>query len=144
MIPVPAHAQALEAFTLNVNVLQGVVGAGIAEANNVVGLGIKAGVFNGLQFDWQPVGIPAWYIWCIITLEGLGLHDDVLQNFVHGMAEMDFAIGVWRAVMKHEFLMAGILLLNLAVNINIFPEIQNAWFILWQIATHRKICFWQI
>lgn len=144
MLPIAAHTQALEAVALNVDVFHGVIGAGIAEADDVVGLGIEADVFNGLELNWQPVGIPAWHVWGVIALEGLGFDDEILEHLVHGVAEMNFAVGVWRAIVEHEFFVAFIFLLHLFINVHIFPMGENPRFVLWQIATHWKIGFWQI
>ena len=90
------------------------------------------------------MGVPAWNVWRVIALDGFGFNDDVLEDFVHGVAKVDLAVGVWRAVVEHEFFVAGVLFLDLVVDIDAVPEFQDAWFIFWQIATHWKIGFRQV
>ena len=144
MFPIAANAEAFETFALNVHIFHGVIGTGIAETDDVFALGIKAGVFDGFELDRQPMGVPAWNVWRVIALDGFGFNDDVLEDFVHGVAKMDLTVGIWRAVVEHEFFVTGVLFLDLVVDIDAVPEFQDAWFIFWQIATHWKIGFRQV
>ncbi len=54
-----------------------------------------------LVLDWQTVAIPAGHIGRGLTLHIAGLDNDILEDFVHGRAHMDIAVGVWGAVMQH-------------------------------------------
>lgn len=46
--------------------------------------------------------IPPWYILDTATLLNLSADDDVLQNLVQGVAGVEFAVCVWRSIMKDK------------------------------------------
>ena len=55
-----------------------------------------------IQLYRQAMAVPARHIRGIKTTQCLALDDDVLQYLVNGMADMDIAIGIGRAIMQHK------------------------------------------
>ena len=77
MIPVAQNAKAFKIVALNVNPLQSVVFAFVAQYQRVKLVAVQAKVFNGSMFNRHAVGIPAGNVRSIITLGIFIFHDDV-------------------------------------------------------------------
>ena len=101
VVPVAQHSQALELVALDVNELGGVLTAKLAhlQLGDLILLGPQ--VLFHLQLDRQAMAIPAWHVRGMKALHALDLEDEVLENLVEGMADMDMAIGVGRAVVQY-------------------------------------------
>ena len=117
VVPVADHAEPLEVALLHLDPMRGEIAAFAAEAvdrDAVFRLAPGAVLFLDEPFDRQPVAIPARHIGRVPAQHLLRAVDDVLQDLVERGAEMDFAIGIRRAVMQHEFLAAPRRLAQLA------------------------------
>ena len=74
--------QTLEVFTLTVNLLSSVIATLLAEGFEIhLVAGFANHTFN-LMLDWQAVAIPARNIRCVKAAQGLGLNNNIFQNFV--------------------------------------------------------------
>jgi hypothetical protein len=49
------------------------------------------------------MAIPTGNIRSVKTTKGFGLKNNILEDFIDGMADMDFTIGIWRSIMQNEF-----------------------------------------
>ena len=56
-----------------------------------------------LEFNRQPVAIPARHVRRAEAAQGFVFDDDVLENLVQRRADVDVAIGEGRAVVQDEF-----------------------------------------
>jgi hypothetical protein len=52
------------------------------------------------------MAIPAWRVLHALPLGDLESTDNILEDFIQGMANMEAAIGVWGTIMKNEWLRA--------------------------------------
>ncbi len=107
IIPIAGDAEAFEFFFLNLNPVRGELAALLAELKNgdvVFVLPLLAVALLDLPFDGQPVAIPAWDIVGVEAHHLLGAHDDVLEDLIQGVADVEVAVGVGRAVVEDELL----------------------------------------
>ncbi len=89
-------------------------------------LGLLAAEFLvDFEFDGQAMAIPARDVGRIEAGHGLGLDDEVLDDFVERGAEVDVAIGVRRAVVEDVARASGASGANLAVEILGFPAREH-------------------
>ena len=84
------------------------------------------------------MAIPAGYIRCIKAAQGLAFDDDVLENFIHCMADMNVAIGIGRAVMQHELCSAFTRGTNALVAFFFLPLRQHLRLTFGEIAAHGE------
>ena len=97
-----------------------------------------AKLFFNLNFNGHAMAIPAGYIACVVTCKALGFNNHVFQNFVHGMTNVNIAIGVWRAIMQNECWLTSSCFTNLLVNLFLLPFFDPEWFTFGKVAPHRK------
>ena len=138
-IPVPQHPQAFKIRLLPAYLFLGVLAAGIAERARVHPDSGLADFLFHLVFDGQAVAIPARHVGAIIPVQAVGLDDDVLQYLVDGMAQVDVAVGVRRAVMENILVPPRPLLPDTGINILFLPAPQHLRFALRQVPLHGKI-----
>ena len=134
-VPVAEHAQPLEILLLPLDLLHG-VGAG--EALRLFHRQVLAVLLLDLALDRHAVAVPTGHIDCIEAREAARLDDDVLQNFVHRMADVDVAIGVRRTVVQDKFRPALGGGANLLVQPPLLPVLDPFRFALGEIAAHGK------
>ena len=91
-----------------------------------------------LVFDGLAVAVPAGNIRGVETGHGLRAHDDVLENLVQGVAEVEIAVRVRRAVVEHELGASCAGLANALVELLLLPFGNPLRLALWQIAAHRE------
>ena len=84
---------------------------------------VKASVFNNRMLDWQTVRIPTRDVTSIVTSHSLVFHDDILQRFVEGMTDVQFAIRIWRAIMQNERFCVFTQFQTFLINFVVFPEL---------------------
>jgi len=85
------------------------------------------------------VTIPAGNIRGIEAGEALAFDDDVLEHLVDGMADVNLAIGIGRAIMEDELGLAPACLAKLSVEVEGLPALELLRFPLWQIALHGEV-----
>ena len=108
IIPVAEDAETFELLALDINIFAGVGFAGFADGGGVgAGVASLAHFLGNLEFDGQAVAIPARHIGRAETPEGFVFDDDVLENLVQRGADVDIAVGEWRAVVQDKFFRAG-------------------------------------
>ena len=100
MVEVAEDADALELLALDVEILFGVLAAGVAHLERVHLQLFAAQRLIHLDFDGQAVAVPAGHVGRIEAGHGAGLDDEILEALVERVAEMDGAVGVGRAVMQ--------------------------------------------
>ena len=83
--------------------------------------------------------MPAGDVVRLAAAHGLVLHDDVLDGLIHGVADVDLAIRVGRAVVEHEFRRAVPLRETLVIQVHVLPEFDEFRFFLRKIAPHGEI-----
>ena len=100
VVEVAEDADALELVALDLEVLLGVLAAGVADLERVHLQLFAAESFIDFDFDGQAVAVPAGDVGRIEAGHGAGLDDEVLEALVEGVAEMDGAVGVGWAVVQ--------------------------------------------
>ena len=100
VLPVAKDPQAFELFPLDLYELLGVLPAHLADLvfGHLPLLGAQL-LFH-LVLNGQAVAVPTGYVGYIITLHGLGLVYEVLEDLVKGMADVDVAVGIGGAVVE--------------------------------------------
>ena len=137
-LPVTEHAETDEVGALGVDLFGCVGTAGGAECRR---LDLDAGLADlllDLQFDRQPMAVPAGDIGRVVAAQRLALDDDVLEHLVDGMADMNRAVRVRRAIVQHELRAPFELLPNRGVQVLVGPALQLFGFALRQIGLHRE------
>ena len=111
VVPIAEHAQATEAGLLQLDVLDSELIAKLADLSRggLVEL-LGAELLLDLVLDRLTVAVPTGDIRNLIALHHPVAVDHVLGDLVHGMADVDRAVGVRRAVVQHELLMPLVLL----------------------------------
>ena len=111
VVPIAEHAQATEAGLLQLDVLDSELIAKLADLSRggLVEL-LGAELLLDLVLDRLTVAVPTGDIGNLIALHHPVAVDHVLGDLVHGMADVDRAVGVRRAVVQHELLMPLVLL----------------------------------
>ena len=134
-LPVAQHAQALEVFALLADLLGG---KGAALGLHVVSGQLAAMQFFDRVFDRQAVAVPAGNVLRVKARQLLGLDDHVFENFVQCVADVQFAVGVRRAVVQHEQRGALAGGAQFFVEAAVVPLAHPARLALGQVAAHRK------
>ena len=140
VFPVAEHAQALEIAALDVDLLAGVLAALLPERSGVELVADLAVLLLDRDLDRQAMAIPARHVRRVEAGQQLRLHHDVLEHLVDGVADVDRAVGVRRAVVQHEaaLALAG-LVANLRVQALALPARERLGLALGQVAAHREI-----
>ena len=144
MVPVTQHAQPFEIFPLGIDPLEGIFPAHFPQFHRRQFVTVHPGGLQAGVFDGHAMGIPAGDIRGIVPLGIFIFHDDVLQDFVQGMAHVDLAVGIGRSVVEDEFLMACMEFLLFSIDIIFIPEIQEIRFPFGQPCPHGEFRFRQI
>ena len=145
VVPVAEHAQTTEAGLLELDVLDSEL---VAELTNLGRGGLVellgAELLLDLVLDRLAVAVPTGDIGNLITLHHPVAVDHVLGDLVHGVADVDRAVGVRRTVVQHELLMTLVLLQNLLVDLVVLPVLESLGLGLGKTGTHGKTGFGQI
>ena len=144
ILPLAKDAEAFEFLTLNLNPVGSISPAGLAD----LPLGhlplFVAELLVDHQFDRQTMTVPAWHIRGIKTAHASALDDDILENFIEGMADMGMAVGIRRAIVEDKgrtILSGGF---NLAVKPHPFPLLEEFGFTLREVGAHREVGIRQV
>ena len=103
------HAHADEVFLLDFDPFLRISQALLAEFERSHVGTIFAGVFEDRVFDRQAMGIPARYVNGFVAGHVSVSDDDVFQGLIESVADMDLAIGIWRAIVENESRCAALL-----------------------------------
>ena len=140
MIPVGVDAQAFEAVALDADVLRCPLAAQASQ------LGLRrflhlVGAQGDLDhmLDRLAVAVPTRHIRGEVTALGMAFVHEVLQHLVEGVADVDGAVGVRRAVVQDEGLAVLVLLENLFVDVLLLPLLKPFRLGCRQVASHREI-----
>ena len=77
-------------------------GKGAALGLHVVAAQLAAMQFFNGVFNGQTVAVPAGYVLRVKARQLLGLDDHVFEHFVQGVTNVQFAIGIRRAIVQHK------------------------------------------
>ena len=136
--PQADDAKALEAVPLDVEVLLGVRAAGPAKVGRAHLPLPGAELAVDLQLDGQAVAIPARQVRCVVASHVVRLDDQVLQDLVERRADVDLAVGVWRAVVQQEDRGALARGANLPVQVHLVPAGDGLGLGRLQVGLHRE------
>jgi len=139
MFPVAEDAETSEFLALDVDPLLG-VGAALLADLRLVHLALFAAEFLvDLELDRQAVTVPAGHVGGVEALHALALDDHVLENLVQGVADVNVAVGVGRAVVEDEFGPVAGVLLQLSVEAELVPAGEHLRFPFRQVGAHGEI-----
>ena len=145
VVPVAEHAQTAETGLLQLDVLDRELVAELADLSRggLVEL-LGAELLLDLMLDRLTMAVPTGDIRDLIALHHPVAVDHVLGDLVHGVADVDRAVGVRRAVVQHEFLVTLVLLQNLLVDLVVLPVLESLRLGLGKTGTHGKTGLGQI
>jgi hypothetical protein len=112
------------------------VGAGLGQ--HFGGRQVFAVQFFDLDLDRHAVAVPARHIGRVEAGDGARLDDHVLEDLVDGVAQVDVAVGIRRAVVQHEHRAALGGLAHALVDFLVLPLLDPARLALGQVAAHRE------
>ena len=145
VVPIAEHAQTTEAGLLQLDVLDGELVAELADLSRggLVEL-LGAELLLDLVLDRLAMAVPTGDVGNLIALHHPVAVDHVLGDLIHGVADVDRAVGVRRAVVQHELLVTLVLLQNLLVDLVVLPVLESLGLGLGKTGTHGKSGFGQI
>ena len=145
VVPVAEHAQTTEAGLLQLDVLDSKLVAELTDLGRggLVEL-LGAELLLDLMLDRLAMAVPTGDIGNLIALHHPVAVDHVLGDLVHGVADVDRAVGVRRAVVQHELLVTLVLLQNLLVDLVVLPVLESLGLGLGKTGTHGKTGLGQI
>ena len=145
IVPVAEHAQTTEAGLLQLDVLDSELVAELTDLGrgSLVEL-LGAELLLDLVLDRLAVAVPTGDVGNLIALHHPVTVDHVLGDLVHGMADVDRAVGVRRTVVQHELLVTLVLLQNLLVDLVVLPVLKSLRLGLGKTGTHGKTGLGQI
>ena len=140
MIPVGVDAQALEAIALDADVF----GRPLAAKTAQLGLRrflhlIRAQGDLDHMLDRLAVAVPTRHVRGEVPALGMAFVHEVLQHLVEGVADVDGAVGIRRAIVQDEGLAVLVLLENLFVDVLLLPLLKPFRLGCRQVASHREI-----
>jgi hypothetical protein len=135
VVPLAQHAEADEILLLALDLLGG---KGAAQRARLVGRQVLAVQLLDLVLDRQAVAVPARHVGRIEAGQRLRADDDVLEDLVDGMADVDVAVGVRRAVVQHEARPPGRGLADLLVELAALPVGHPLRLAPGEVALHRE------
>ena len=142
VVPVTLDRETLELLALHVDPFLGESPAFAAELddrNVVLVLALRAIFLLDLPFDRQAVAIPARHIIRVEAEHPLRADNEVLQDLVEGVADMDVAIGIGRAIVQHETRTAFLHLAQALVEFGLLPALEEQRLTLRQSRAHGKL-----
>ena len=145
IVPVAEHTQTTEAGLLQLDVLDSELVAELTDLSRggLVEL-LGAELLLDLVLNRLTVAVPTGDIGNLIALHHPVTVDHVLGDLVHGMADVDRAVGVRRTVVQHELLVTLVLLQNLLVDLVVLPVLEPLGLGLGKTGTHGKTGLGQI
>ena len=142
--PVAGHTQTLEFLALDVDPAFSEFATFLAQLDHghiVFVFALLAVLLFDFPFDGQAVAVPAGNIAAVMAHHLLRAHDHVLKDFVQPMADVQMAVGVWRAVVKDEGRALARGFAQAVVDADPLPAREPVRFTVWQSSAHGKISF---
>lgn len=139
--PLGLNAEPAEISRLLLNPLAGILaalGPELQQGHGILVLASLAILFLDPPFDGQSVAIPTRQIADLETGHAVCAVDDVLHYLVKGMACVDVAIGVWRAIVEREDRASFARFTDLAVQVHSCPAGERIGLTLRQTTAHRE------
>ncbi len=144
LLPVAQDTQAAKLGALDVDPLPGILAAGLAKSELVNLLLFRPQLLVDIEFDRQPMAVPARHERAVMAVHPLGPQDDVLEDLVQSVAHMKMAVGIGRTVMKNIGGSTAGLRLHLLVEFLVFPLLQHFRLALGQTGLHLELGLGQI
>ena len=145
VIPIAQDAQALESLALQVDVLDGELVTQLANLSDRGAVELLGAEFLlDLVLDGLAMAIPAGNERGLVALHGLVAQDHVLGDLVHGVAQVDRAVGVRRTVVQDELGVSLILLEQHFVHVVLLPALQALRLSLRQGRPHGELGLGQV
>ena len=138
VVPAAEDADALELGALEVDVLLRVLAAGATDGDGLHLEFFAAKLFVDFDLDGEAVAVPAGDVGGVEAGHGLGLDDEVLDALVEGVAEVDGAVGVGRAVVEDVLGGSGAGGADLVIQMLFLPAFEACGLILRQIRLHGE------
>ena len=91
-----------------------------------------------IVLDRQSMAIPARDVRRVETAHRLCFNHEVFERLVDRMTQVEFAIGVGRAIMKYKFCLTDILVGDALIDIELLPASEHFWFALRKTRLHGK------
>ena len=135
VVPLAQHAQTDKVFLLALDLH---VGVGARLFQHFGRRQVLAVQFFDLDLDRHAVAIPARYIRRVEAGQRARLDDHILEDLVDGVAQVDVAIRVRRAVVQDEFRTAGGSLAHALVDFLVLPLLYPLRLALGHVAAHRE------
>ena len=143
MLPIANAPQAAELFPLTVEEIQGKVPALVPEFWHGHGVALDALLLNG-GLDGHTVGVPARNIRRIVAGHILVADDHILEDLIHGGANVNIPVGIGRAIVEDKRSLILVPFHHLTVQILAIHFFQHPRFPLCQLGTHREVGLGQI
>ena len=135
MSPIAQHTQAFEFSHLDGDLFSG---KRTAFGLHLIARQVAAVFFLDGVFNRQAVAVPTGDVLRVQPLELSRLDDHVLQNLVDGVAHVNLAIGIRRAIVQDELRFAQAGIPQFFVDTFVFPFFHPAGFAFGQIAAHGE------
>ena len=135
VVPLAEHAQANKILLLALDLHVG-VGAGLFQ--HFSRRQVFAVQFFDLDLDRHAVAIPARHVGRVEAGQRARFDDHVFEDLVDGVAQVDVAIRVRRAVVQDEFRTAGGSLAHALVDFLVLPLLYPLRLALGHVAAHRE------
>ena len=84
------------------------------------------------------MGVPTSDKGCIKPCKVLVANYKILQNLVQSVTNMQWPVGIRRAIVQNEAWVRLILLLHLLVKLHLSSALAKDWFLIPEIGLHRK------
>ena len=142
IVPFAHHAEALELLGLDRDPFLGIgaaFGAEFARRHRVLVELLLAILLLDLPLDRKAVAVPAGHVGRVLAEQGLGADHHVLEDLVHGVAHVDVAIGVRRAVVEDEALPPGARLAQAPVEAHLGPAREDGRLLRCEAGFHREV-----
>ncbi len=121
VVPVTAHADALELLALRVNVAQSKLAAEPAPLEDRDLVAHDAPVLLHALLGRQALSVPAGDVGAVEAAHRHVLDRDVLEDLVQCLSQMDVSIGIWGPVMEHKFGCTMAMFAYPPVNVHLLP-----------------------
>ncbi len=139
VIPVAEHAEALELLAHHPDEARRVVAAGPPEVRQRHVALLRAELAIDVQLDRQPVAVVSEHVGGVVAHHRARLHDQILEDLVHGRADVNLAVRVRRSVVQDELRAAAPGFADLFVQADLLPPGECLRLSGLQVRLHREV-----